>query len=140
MHAKIHSMMTRLNSAYEWSRDHNPFFEMDKLQLIDFTRKRDKDLTGKSKTRPETRQPLELVDRLIMPTLTHKLLGLILDQELRVKHHAAHAMAKGTDWILRLRRLAKPTQGLSYHYTHQLYLSVALPKMTYAADIWFTPI
>ena len=45
-----------------------------------------------------------------------------------------------TDWILRLRRLAKPTQGMSYHYTHQLYLSVALPKMTYAADIWFTPI
>ena len=39
-HAKIHSMMTRPNGAYEWSRDHNSFFEMDKLQLIDFTRKR----------------------------------------------------------------------------------------------------
>ena len=95
-------MMTRPNSAYEWSRDHNSFFEMDKLQLIDFTRKREKDPTGKSKTWPKTRQLLELVDGSIMPNPMHKLLGLILDQELRFKHYAAHTMAKGTDWILRL--------------------------------------
>ena len=30
-HAKIHSMMTRANGAYEWSRKHNSFFETDKL-------------------------------------------------------------------------------------------------------------
>ena len=95
-------MMTRPNGAYKWSRDHNSFFEMDKLQLIDFTREREKDPTGKSKTRPKSRQPLELVDGSITPTPTHKLLGLILDHELRFKHHAAHAMAKGTDWILQL--------------------------------------
>ena len=47
-HDKIHSMMTRPNGAYEWSRDHNSFFEMDNLQLIDFTRKREKNPTGKS--------------------------------------------------------------------------------------------
>ena len=46
-------------------------------------------------------------------------------------------MAKGTEWILHLQR---PTQGLLYHYTHQLYLSITLPKMTYTAGIWFTPI
>ena len=26
-HAKIHSMMTRPNSAYEWSREHNTFLD-----------------------------------------------------------------------------------------------------------------
>ena len=54
-HAKIYSMMMRMNGAYKWSRKHNSFFEMDKLQLIDFTRKRERDLSGKGKTRPETR-------------------------------------------------------------------------------------
>ena len=121
-------------------QDNNQNIITDKLQPIDFTRKREKDPTGKGKTQPKNRQPLELVDRSIKPTPMHKLLGLILDQELRSKHYASHGMAKGTDWILHLQRLAKPTQGLSYHYTCQLYLSVALPKMTYAADIWFTPI
>ena len=42
-HAKIHSMMMRVNGTYEWSRKYNSFFEMDKLQLIDFTRKRERD-------------------------------------------------------------------------------------------------
>ena len=42
-HAKIHSMMTRANGTYNWSRKHNTFFETDKLQLIDFTRKRERE-------------------------------------------------------------------------------------------------
>ena len=81
-HAKIHSMMMRTNGTYEWSRNHNSFFEMDKLQLIDFTRKREKNPSGKGKTHPETRQPLKLGNGTISPSPTHKLLGLILDQEL----------------------------------------------------------
>ena len=44
-HAKIHSMMTRSNGTYEWLRKHNSLFETDKLQLIDFSRKREKDPT-----------------------------------------------------------------------------------------------
>ena len=48
-HAKIHSMMMRTNGTYKWSRNHNSFLEMDKLQLIDFTRKREKDPSGKVK-------------------------------------------------------------------------------------------
>ena len=40
----------------------------------------------------------------------------------------------------RITTLAKPTQGLSCHNTHQLYQSITIPKMLYAADIWYTPI
>ena len=60
--------------------------------------------------------------------------------ELCFKQHVAHAIAKGTKRILQLRRLAKPTQGLSYHNTHHLYHSIAIPKILHAVDIWYTPI
>ena len=139
-HAKIHSMMMRANGAYEWLRKHNSFFETDKLQLMNFIRKRERDPSGKGKTQPVTRQPLVLEDGTILPSSSHRLLGLILNQELQFHHHVAHTITKGTNWTLQLQRLAKPTQGLSHQYTCQLYLSIAVPKMVYAADIWYNPI
>ena len=51
-HTKIHSMMMRPSGDYKWSRQHNSFFKMDKLQLIDFSRKREKDPTKKRKIMP----------------------------------------------------------------------------------------
>ena len=102
-HAKIHSMMTRLNGAYEWSRKHNSFFETDKLQLIDCSNKREKDSTKKGKTCPIVRSPLDLINGMIMPSSMHKLLGLILDQELCFSQHAAHMIAKGTKGIMQIQ-------------------------------------
>ena len=81
-HAKIHSMMTRPNGAYEWSREHNSLFEMNKLQLKDFSRKKERDPTHKGKMHLITRPPLDLSFSKITLSSTHKLLGLILDQEL----------------------------------------------------------
>ena len=132
--------MTRPKGTYEWSREHNSFFEIDKLQLIDFSRKKEKDPTQKGKTCPIMRLQLDLTFSMVTPSPTHKLLGLILDQELHFKQHIAHAIAKGTSWTLQLQRLAKSTQGLSYHNMYCLYQSIAIPKMLYTADIWYTPI
>ena len=70
-----------------------------------------------------------------MPSSTHKLQGLILDQELCFSQHAAHMIAEGTKWIMQIQRLAKPIQGLSFHNTRQLYNSIAIPKLLYAAAI-----
>ena len=44
-----------------WSRQHNSFFEMDKLQPLDFSRKREKDPTKKGKSHPLMRLPLYLM-------------------------------------------------------------------------------
>ena len=49
-------------------------------------------------------------------------------------------IAKGTKWIMNLQRLAKPMQGISFHNMQHLYNSITIPKMFYAADIWFSPI
>ncbi|KZT19782.1 hypothetical protein NEOLEDRAFT_1165290, partial [Neolentinus lepideus HHB14362 ss-1] len=47
---------------------------------------------------------------------------------------------KGAQWTYQLRRLAKTKYGLSPKGVQQLYQSVAVRKVAYAADIWYTPI
>jgi hypothetical protein len=38
------------------------------------------------------------------------------------------------------RRLAKKSSGVNSKLMRRLYLAVAVPKLTYAADVWYTPI
>lgn len=44
------------------------------------------------------------------------------------------------DWTLQLRRLAKPSSGLSPGQVRRLFIAVALPKMGYALDVWCSPL
>jgi hypothetical protein len=122
-------MMERPNGALQWSRDHNSKFEVNKFALIDFTRSR-------TKARP----PLTIQDTIIKPTEHHHFLGLVVDQELTWKFQAGHAIAKGTEYVLQLRRLSRPSNGVSAKLMRQLYITVAIPKFTYGADVWFRPI
>ena len=48
-------------------------------------------------------------------------------------------MAKATKWMLAFRRLARPATGISLWLMRQMYCAMALPKMTYAVDVWYTP-
>ncbi|KAG2119715.1 uncharacterized protein F5147DRAFT_767189 [Suillus discolor] len=75
----------------------------------------------------------------IHPSATHKFLGVILDQELRWKAYIAYAITKGTKYALQLRRLSSTANGMPMKLTRQLYQAVAIPKMLYVADVWFTP-
>lgn len=60
----------------------------------------------------------------------------MLDEELRFKVHADYALKKGVTWLSQYKRLAKPTKGVALRYMRRYYLTVALPKMLYAADIF----
>lgn len=44
------------------------------------------------------------------------------------------------DWTLQLRRLAKPSSGMSPGQVRRLFVAVALPKMGYAIDVWCSPL
>jgi hypothetical protein len=46
-------------------------------------------------------------------TMTHKFLGLLMDQELRFKEHANYALKKGEAYISQYRRLTRPTKGVT---------------------------
>jgi len=46
---------------------------------------------------------------------------------------------KGAKWTAQIRRLMQPTWGITPKYAKRLYISVALPRVLYGADVWCTP-
>ena len=68
-----------------------------------------------------------------------KYLGTQIDAQLRWKEQAQRVAANATKWILQYRRLTRPSTGVSNKLMRQLYLAVALPKITYGLSTWYTP-
>ncbi|KAG9120597.1 hypothetical protein FRC07_003847, partial [Ceratobasidium sp. 392] len=126
---RLLAMMERRGGALDWSRSHNSTFELDKTALIHFTRRKDLD------------QPsLTIGAQTIEPVRAHTLLGVILDRELRFREQCHKALAKGLLWSSQLSRLAKMSYGAPMKIARMLYLSIAVPRFTYAADVWYTPV
>jgi len=64
----------------------------------------------------------------------------LVDQELRWKEQANYALQKGMKLVVQYCRLAKPPKGVSAKYMRMpFYVSVALPKMLYAANLFLYP-
>ncbi len=125
-HDKLASLMGREGGVMDWSKMHNSPLEYSKLVLIDFAHR------NSSKKRVQ----LQLPQRQIEPSTSTKYLGIILDQNLNWKAQWAHAVEKGTKWAAQIRRIARPSWGITPKYTRCLYISIALPRILYAADIW----
>jgi len=69
----------------------------------------------------------------------HKFLGVLLNNELHWKAHAAYAIAKGAKYSVLLRQLSATSWGVPAKLICQLYLLVAISKIMYAAAIWLHP-
>jgi len=46
---------------------------------------------------------------------------------------------KGAKWTAQIRRLTRLTWGITPKYAKHLYISVMLPRVLYAADVWCMP-
>lgn len=134
--SKLKKMMEKEGGALEWSKEHNAEFELDKTALICLSRKRIQDPADRHKTIPAPRPPIVLGDHTIQPSASSKFLGVIIDENLNFKEHAAHALAKGIKYTLACNRMIRPTKGIRGHLMKRLYEGVVIPKMLYAADIW----
>ena len=129
-HSQLAEMMTRPGGMIEWSERHNSSIEYSKLALIDFAH------PGVKKPRT----PLILPEITIEPSQSAKYLGIVLDQNLNWKSQLAHVRGKGSKWAMQIRRLTRPTWGLTPKGARKLYVSVALPRIMYGIDVWCTPI
>src|SRR5712671_6686298 len=129
VHVKLVSMMTRTGGVDKWSREHNSPLEYSKLALIDFAHARS------SKVRP----PLLLPQQEVLPMENTKYLGIIFDQNLNWKAQHARAIGKGVTWTSQIRRLTRSTWGITPKHVRKLYISVAIPRILYAADVWCAP-
>src|SRR6266481_4766709 len=128
-HQRLKQMMVRAGGTVEWSGMHNSPFKTTKSVLVDFTR-------SKTVVRPS----MMLSGVTLSPQPTHRFLGVQVDQELWWNHQASGVLAKASKWVLAFRHLAQPSAGVCPSLMRQLYNSVAIPKMTYMADMWYTPI
>jgi hypothetical protein len=129
MHRILTDMMTRDGGVNDWSKTHNLLLEHSKLALIDFVHRNNR------KERP----PLLIQDTMVQPSASTKYLGIIVDQHLNWKAHHAYAVEKGTKWATQIRRLARPSWGITPKYVRCLYIGVALPRILYGADVWCGP-
>jgi len=91
------------------------------------------------KTSPVVRPPIVINQHTVQPTTMHKFLGLIVDQELRFKEHTNYALAKGVKFISQYQWLAREMKGVVARFMRNFYLTVAVSRMLYAADMFLVP-
>jgi hypothetical protein len=136
----LRDMMLKLGGAKEWAQAHHSRFEKTKFAVVGFSRRRTHDPARPGKTKPVARPDFLYEGVTIKPAAAHKFLGVFMDEELRWNVQAEKAIAKAAKWTLLFHRLAKPSTGVRAKLMRQLYHAVAIPKFTYAADVWFPPV
>ena len=131
-HQKLKSMMEREGGAFGWSESHYSQFELTKLALMNFSPKPAADvplsISQTSLNRSTT----------IKPVNTYRFLGVLFDPKLKWRAQHERATRSTGAWTNLIRRLTRTASGISAKGMRHLYLAVAVPRMTYAAEIWYT--
>ena len=135
----LQSMFSRKGGIDQWAASHNCMLGLEKYQLCQLTRKREREVFRPRKTRPLHRPGLRLNGHLIKAQPVVKLLGIHIDQELRWKAQAAAALGKGQHRLMQMGRLARVSKGISTALMRRLYVSTALPRIMYGGDVFLTP-
>jgi ribonuclease HI len=132
-HNTLRDMMERPGGGFDWSWSHNSPFELSKLALIDFSSKQ----RNSTNLHLRCRNTGKVTE--VKSVKAYKSLGVQLEPNLRWAIHESNALASSSAWVNLIRRLSRISKGISVKLLRQLYIAVAVPRMTYAADLWFTP-
>lgn len=111
-----------VNKAERWGRCSGATFEPKKTAFVHFTR---------NHLRISDR-PLLIQDEWIKAKDKVKILGVTLDNGLRLKQHIVNATNRGMRAVLALKRL----KNLPPSVTRQLFISTVCPSLDYASIIW----
>ena len=134
--ARLQNLMEK---RLQWSVLHNSRFEISKSAILHLSRKTTVDPEDVRNRIPLSRPQLTVSGQIIKEVLSYKYLGVQIDAQLNWKEQAQRAIANATKWLLQFRRLTRPSTGTSAELMRRLYLAVALPKITYGLDVWYTP-
>ena len=135
----LERMMNREDGGFTWSCTHNSRFEISKLAVLHASRCTQPNPVNPRKRTALDRPPLQLQDKTVKEVDSYKYLGMHVDSQLRWTVQAQKGVATATKWIMQFRRLTRISTGISIRLMRRLYIAVALPKMTYALDVWYTP-
>ena len=75
---------------------------------------------------------------LTQPVSSYKYLGVIFNPKLHWTLQHKKAQAAAAFWAFRIGRLSKSASGLSTAGAKQLYNTVAVPRFSYRAEVWYT--
>jgi len=131
--------MDREDGGFTWSADHNSRYEISKLAVLHASQRTQPDPANPRKRIPLDRPPLKLQGKTVKEVASYKYLGVHIDHHLRWTIQTQRGVANATKWIMQYRRLTKISTGMNAKLLIQLYITVAIPKMTYALDVWYTP-
>ena len=138
-HAKLKDMLERLGGGFDWSYLHNSPFELSKTALMNFPRSyRDIIPGGLSLDKPNPDRSTS--NSLTAPVISYKYLGVIFDPGLRWTLQHTKAVTVASFWASRIWRLSKSSSSISTSGTKQLYNTVAIPRFTYGAEVWYVPL
>ena len=139
-HEHLNDIMTRPAGILDEARKRNIEFEISKSDIQDFSRKRIRTtINGKTRMIPMPRPPAVINGNTLSPVKTKIFLGVEIDEELRFKEHGTLALKKGMAWANKFTRLSNTSTGMPPICARQLYISVAIPQMLYAADLFCHP-
>jgi hypothetical protein len=136
---KLEYMMEKEGGGLEWSREHNSPFEISNSVVLHASRRTQPNPEDKRKRVPLDRPPLMVNGTQIKEVENVKYLEVLIDAQLRWNAQSQKAISNTMKWLLQLRRLTSPNTGVKAKLMRQLYLSVAVPKMSYGLDVWYTP-
>ncbi|GBE89552.1 RNA-directed DNA polymerase from mobile element jockey [Sparassis crispa] len=128
-HEILRRYMDEEGGAMTWSNEHQSEFSLDKFGLLNM-----------SAMSPDLGPSLQLQTANIQPLEAHKFLGVTIDRRLRFHQQVAGALAKGFAWVQQFRRLARTSGGIPFSHMRRLYLSIAVPRILYAADVFLVPL
>ena len=130
-HRRLSDMMARPGGAFDWSESHGSQFELSKLAVMNFS---PKSHLPKSLT---LLHPCTNRTTTVQSVQAYKFLGVLLDPKLKWTAQTERATRSAEAWINLVHRLARTSTSISAKGMRQLYLSIAVPKMTYAAEVWY---
>ncbi|KAM5344536.1 hypothetical protein ACJ41O_013071 [Fusarium nematophilum] len=111
-----------IRKALDWERRSGATFEAEKTSIIHFTRKA---------SRVDS-IPFTIKGEMVRPKDQVKILGVVMDSQLRYKQHIAMAATKGLEAAMALRRL----KGLSPSVARHLFVAMVAPVIDYASNVW----
>ena len=131
--------MTRIEGGLAWSLANNSWFKISKLAMLHASQCTQQDPENPRKRISLDWPPLWLQDKMIKEVESYKYLGVYIDLQLRWNIQAQKGVANTTSWVMQFHRLMRISTGISVKLMRQLYIVVAIPKMTYAINVWYTP-
>ncbi|KAL1738829.1 hypothetical protein HDZ31DRAFT_18368, partial [Schizophyllum fasciatum] len=107
--------------------------DIDKLELIHFTRKR----ADPALDLPIIVKLPNIPPRTIRPSMVMRWLGVFFDRKLTWKAHVEKMAMRARSTIAGLRILGNTVRGLHVANARLVYKAVVLPVLTFASLVWY---